>query len=71
MKERWGIESLVKNMQKKLVSVGMTGITKSIVGKCLVCQKNNPNNARKPLLGTLQQGNTPNDYWQIEFSKLL
>lgn len=58
-------------MQKTSVSVVMTGIAKSIVSKCLVCQKNNPNNARKPLLGTLQQDNTPSDYWQIDFSELL
>lgn len=58
-------------MQKTLVSVGTTGDAKSIVSKCLVCQKSNPNNARKPLLGTLQQSNTPSDYWQFDFSELL
>ena len=66
----WGVDAMVSSLKTSLVCVGMTGIVKSIVVKCPICLKNNPLNQKKPLLGVTKQGNSPGDYWQIDFSEL-
>ncbi|XP_074991807.1 uncharacterized protein LOC142074825 [Calonectris borealis] len=66
----WGIDAMISNLKTFAVCVGMTGIVKSIVAKCLICHKNNPLNQKKPPLGVIKQGNSPGDYWQIDFSEL-
>lgn len=58
------------NIKTSAVSVGMTGIAKSIVNKCETRQKNNPQNGPRPPPGKIKRGNTPGDYWQIDFSEL-
>ncbi|KAK4811227.1 hypothetical protein QYF61_022124, partial [Mycteria americana] len=66
----WGIEAMIVDLQKSIICVGMTGIVKSIIAKCHICLKNNPLNRKRPPLGVLKQGNSPGDYWQIDFSEL-
>jgi len=61
---------MVSSIKSSVVCVGMTGIIKSIVAKCPVCLKNNPLNWKKAPLRVTQQGNSPGDYWQVDFSEL-
>jgi len=61
---------MVWSLKSSAVCVGMTGIMKSIVAKCPICLKNNPLNWKRAPLGVTKQGNTPGDYWQIDFSEL-
>lgn len=66
----WGVDATVTNLRTSVVCVGMTGIIKSIIAKCPICLKNNPLNQRKAPLGVTKQGNSPGDYWQVDFSEL-
>ncbi|KAK4810609.1 hypothetical protein QYF61_007346 [Mycteria americana] len=65
-----GIEAMIVDLQKSIICVGMTAIVKSIIGKCHICLKNNPLNQKRPPPGVLKQGNSPGDYWEIDFSEL-
>jgi len=66
----WGVDAMVSSLKSSVVCIGMTGIIKSIVAKCPICLKNNPLNRRKAPLGVTKQGNSPGDYWQVDFSEL-
>ena len=66
----WGVESLIDSLQSQVLSVRMTKIIKSVTEKCPVCLKNNPLNQRRPPPGVTRRGNSPGDYWQIDFSEL-
>lgn len=68
-KTHWGIESVISNLQNSVLSVRMTERAKSITVKCPTCLKNNPMNRKGHLLEQLT-GNSPGDYWQIDFSEL-
>jgi len=50
----------------------MTWIVKSVIAKRRIClkKKKNPINRKRPPPGTTRQGNSPGDYWKIDFSKL-
>ena len=48
----------------------MTEIIRSIMEKCEICCKNNPNTSNKLILGVTKGGNSPGDYWQIDFTEL-
>lgn len=48
----------------------MTSIANSVVNRCEICQKNNPRSEPRPPPGAIKKGNTPGDYWQIDFSEL-
>ncbi|GAB0208648.1 protein NYNRIN-like [Grus japonensis] len=66
----WGIESLIEALKPQVISVRMTGIVKSIVQRCELCLKNNPQTCQRLLQGITRRGNSPGDYWQIDFSEL-
>lgn len=66
----WGSEAMISSLQNLIICVGMTGIVKSVIAKYLLCLKNNPMNRKRPPPGTTRQGNSPGDYWQIDFSEL-
>jgi len=66
----WGVNAMVWSSKSSVVCVGMTEIIKSIVAKCPICLKNNPLNRKKAPLGVTKQGNSPGDYWQVDFSEL-
>jgi len=66
----WSADAMVSSLKSSVVCVGMTGIIKSIVAKCPICLKNNPLNRKKAPLGVKKQGNSPGDYWQVDFSEL-
>ncbi|KAK4807168.1 hypothetical protein QYF61_024288 [Mycteria americana] len=66
----WGSEAMISSLQDSIICVGMTGIVKSITVKCPICLKNNPMNRKRPPSGTTRHGNSPGDYWQIDFSEL-
>jgi len=66
----WGVDGMVSSLKTSVVCVGMTGIIKSTVAKCLICLKNNPLNGKKAPLGATKQGNSSGDYWQVDFSEL-
>ena len=66
----WGVDAVVLSLKSSAVCVGMTGVIKSIVAKCPICLQNNPLNGKRAPLGVTKQGNTPGDYWQIDFSEL-
>jgi len=66
----WGVDAVVSSLKSSAVCVGMTGVIKSIVAKCPICLKNNPLNRKRAPLGVTKQGNTPGDYWQVDFYEL-
>ena len=66
----WGTENLVKHLQKTIMSRAMTEIVRSITGRCKTCLKNNPNTGNKLIFGVTKGGNSPGDYWQIDFTEL-
>ncbi|RMC21399.1 hypothetical protein DUI87_02263 [Hirundo rustica rustica] len=69
-KTNWGIESMISSLPNSVLSVGMTGIAKSVIVKCPICLKNNPINRKRLPPRTVKQGNSPGDYWQNNFSEL-
>ncbi|NXL47824.1 TF26 protein, partial [Podilymbus podiceps] len=66
----WGVEMMISSLKTSVACVGMTGIIKSVVAKCPICLKNNPLKQKRPPLGVTKQGNSPGDYWQVDFSEL-
>ena len=66
----WGVDAIVSSLKSSVMCVGLTEIIKSIVAKCPICLKNNPLNRKKAPLGVTKQGNSPGDYWQVDFSEL-
>ncbi|KAK4828092.1 hypothetical protein QYF61_023152 [Mycteria americana] len=66
----WGSEAMISSLQDSIICAGMMGIVKSITVKCPISLKNNPMNRKRPPSGTTRQGNSPRDYWQIDFSEL-
>lgn len=66
----YGAEAITDSLKPQVVSVRMTGIIKSIVGKCKICLQNDPQSYKRPSPGTTKRGNCPGDYWQIDFSEL-
>ncbi|KAK4811124.1 hypothetical protein QYF61_019755 [Mycteria americana] len=48
----------------------MGNIAKSVIEKCEICQRNNPRTQPRPPPRKTKKGNTPGDYWQIDFSEL-
>jgi len=65
-----GVDAMVSSLNTSVVSAEMIEITKSIVAKCPICLKNNPLNRKEAPLGVTQQGNSPGDYWQVDFFEL-
>ena len=66
----WGIEAMINDSKGQILTVRMTRIIKSIVKKCEICLKNNPQNFRWPPTGVIRKGNSPDHYRQIDFSEL-
>ncbi|KAK4811252.1 hypothetical protein QYF61_022149 [Mycteria americana] len=66
----WGVEALMDNVKLHILSVVMGNIAKSINKKCEICQQNNPRTQPRPPPRKTKKGNTPGDYWQIDFSEL-
>ncbi|XP_031961069.1 transmembrane protein 60 isoform X1 [Corvus moneduloides] len=48
----------------------MADIVQSVVSKCEICCKNNPDTRKRVVLGVTKVGDHPGDYWQIDFSEL-
>ncbi|KAK4806257.1 hypothetical protein QYF61_013401 [Mycteria americana] len=48
----------------------MQKLANAIVKQCSICSKNNPKIQRRPPLGQVKRGQTPGEYWQIDFSEL-
>ncbi|PKU29736.1 protein nynrin-like [Limosa lapponica baueri] len=51
----WGMEALIDNTKTYALGVGMTSTAKSVVNKCEICQKNNPQSKLRPPPGTIKE----------------
>jgi len=61
---------MIARLQNLIVCVGMTGTEKSVIAQFLTLKKNNPINRKRLPPGTSKQGNSPRDYWKIDFSEV-
>jgi len=63
----WGVKAFMDNVKLHTLSVEMASIAKSIAKKCEISQRNNPQ--IQPPSGKAKKGNSPGDYWPIDFSE--
>ncbi|XP_063280479.1 protein NYNRIN-like [Prinia subflava] len=66
----FGVENLLKHLKKVVIGKGMADIAQSVVSKCEICCKNNPDTRKRVVLGVTKAGDLPGDYWQIDFAEL-
>ncbi|TRZ07216.1 hypothetical protein HGM15179_019891 [Zosterops borbonicus] len=62
----FGVENLLKHRKKVVIGKGMTDIVQSVVSKCEICCKGNPDTRKRVVRGVTKAGDLPGDYWQID-----
>ena len=66
----WGTENLVQHLPKCVLSRDMTKIIRTVTTGWEICVRNNPQTSNKITFGITKQGNSPGEYWQIDFTEL-
>ena len=65
-----GADALVASVKRYAIGLKLQKLVNIIVWQCQRWGKNNPEIQKRPPSGEVKQGQTPGEYWQIDFSEL-
>ncbi|KAK4806843.1 hypothetical protein QYF61_012564 [Mycteria americana] len=66
-----GADAVLADIRRYAIGPRMQKLANAIVKQCSICSKNNPKIQKRPPPGQVKRGQTPGEYWQIDFSELL
>ncbi|KAK4810601.1 LOW QUALITY PROTEIN: hypothetical protein QYF61_007338, partial [Mycteria americana] len=65
-----GADAVIADVRRYAIGPRMQKLANAIVKQCSICSKNNPKIQKRPPPGQVKRGQTPGEYWQIDFSEL-